>query len=181
MSESHIDLVEEMNYNNYYESNVKGAAGFLKTVLKKRKPVFGLTLGSGLGSLADNIKNSIIVPYEEIPNFRKTKVQGHEGKLIIGDLEGVEIIGLKGRTHYYEVAHHLFNNGILRTVFPVHVLAELNVRNYFGTNAVGGLNFNYYAGDLMIIKNHINFIPNPLSGRHLEFTRVDDGQRISRF
>jgi len=108
-------------------------------------------------------------------------VPGHEGKLLIGELEGVPVIGLKGRKHFYEVADEPFNNGILQAVFPVHVLANLGVGNYFVTNASGGLNPEYGVGDIMVLRSHINFLPNALLGRHHDFTRVDDTGQVWRF
>ena len=107
-------------------------------------------------------------------------MEGHEGTLIVGKLEGVPVIGLKGRKHYYEVADQLYNNGILQTVFPVHVLAELGVPNYFVTNAAGGLNQSYSVGDAMIIRSHINLLPNSILGRQKKFLRLD-GTPVWRF
>jgi purine-nucleoside phosphorylase len=173
-------LIEAFDFNQNYELKVSQASTYLDNVLGKRKPAFGLTLGSGLGDLANLIDEKIEIPYAEIPNFPTTTVLGHEGKIISGKLNGVELICLKGRKHYYEVADEPFNNGILKVVFPIHTLANLGVRNYFATNAAGGLNLNYHIGDLMLIKSHINMIPNPLLGRMKDFKTID-GNSIERF
>ncbi|HLC22190.1 MAG TPA: purine-nucleoside phosphorylase [Candidatus Nanoarchaeia archaeon] len=174
---------EELSY--YYEKNyerhVHSAAEIIKVFhLHGTIPAFGIVLGSGLGDVADAIEDAHRVPYEDIPYFPRTTVEGHEGTLIVGKLEGVPVIGLKGRKHYYEVADQLYNNGILQTVFPVHVLAELGVPNYFVTNAAGGLNQSYSVGDAMIIRSHINLLPNSLLGRQKKFLRLD-GTPVWRF
>lgn len=171
-------------YYQNYESLIDSAAEHIQKILQKHKletPSFGLTLGSGLGDLANEIKNKIEIPYSEIPNFPTTTVAGHEGTLILGTLAKTPVIGLKGRKHFYESAHEPFNNGILKSVFAVHVLANLGVKNYFVTNAAGGLNPDYQVGDIMILKSHINLIPNPLLGSTFDFKRVSDGSQSWRF
>lgn len=174
-------LEQALDFRDHYEEKVRGAAEDLRRKLTNIKPVFGIVLGSGLGELVDIIEDAIRIPYREIPNFPIPTVSGHEGTLLIGTLEGIPVIGLNGRKHYYEVADEPLNTGILQTVFPVHVLAELGVKNYFVTNAAGGLNSEYSVGDIMVIRSHINFLPNPLLGRHHNFLRVDDANRVWRF
>jgi len=174
-------LEQALDFRDNYEAKVAGAADYVRNKLGNHKPVFGVVLGSGLGDLADSIEGAIVIPYGEIPNFPTTTVPGHEGKMLIGELEGIPVIGLKGRKHYYEVADEPFNNGILQAVFPVHVLADLGVENYFVTNASGGLNQDYAVGDIMILRSHINFLPNALLGRHHDFSRVDDTGQVWRF
>lgn len=159
-----------------YEKKVQEAVDFLKD--KVENVEFAIVLGSGLGDLAKEIQNAQEIDYKDIPNFPQVGVEGHEGKLIIGELEGVKIIALKGRKHYYEVADQPF--GILQVVFPVHVLASLGIKNYFVTNAAGGLNPAYKVGDIMIIKSHFSFIPNPLLGRKMDFQTIDQ-KEILRF
>jgi purine-nucleoside phosphorylase len=176
-----MNLEQAIEYRDNYEKKVIEAANFVKKRIGELKPSFGIVLGSGLGNLADFIEHKIEIPYSKIPNFPKTTVEGHEGKLIIGEIENIPIIALKGRKHYYEVADEPFNTGILQVVFPVHVLASLGVSNYFVTNAAGALNQKYKIGDIMAIKSHINLIPNPLLGRHHNFNRVNNGKRVSRF
>jgi purine-nucleoside phosphorylase len=174
-------LEEALNFRDNYEAKVQSAADYIKDKLGNHKPIFGIVLGSGLGELADSIDKSITVPYEEIPYFPTTTIEGHEGKMLIGELEGVPVIGLKGRKHYYEVADEPFNNGMLKAVFGVHVLANLGVKNYFVTNAAGGLNQKYDVGNIMVLKSHIHLQPNPLLGRHHQFTRIEDNTRVWRF
>jgi purine-nucleoside phosphorylase len=174
-------LEAAVEFRENYERRVNEAASHIKHFLKGNKPVFGIALGSGLGDIANSITNQTKLPYEQIPNFPKTEILGHIGDVILGELEGVNIIALKGRKHFYEEGNELFNTGILRTVLPIHTLANLGVKNYFVTNAAGGLNPSYKAGDLMIIKSHINMMPNPLLGREYNFKRVDNGERAVRF
>ncbi len=174
-------LHELYEFSQKYESKVREAALYLKPAVKHLKPEFGLVLGSGLGDLADAMKWKGDFAYKAIPNFPEPTVEGHEGRMIFGELEGVSVLALKGRKHYYEVADLPFNAGILQVVFPVHVLAELGVKNYFATNAAGGLNQNYNVGNMMVIDSHINMIPNALLGRHHDFNRVDNSERVWRF
>ncbi len=174
-------LEQALDFRDNYGSKVSDAAKYVKETLGDHIPVFGVVLGSGLGDLADSIEEATVIPYDEIPNFPTTTVPGHEGKMLIGELEGVPVIGLKGRKHYYEVADEPFNNGILQAVFPVHVLANLGVKNYFVTNASGGLNQDYSVGDIMILRSHINFLPNALLGKHQDFSRVDGLGQVWRF
>ncbi len=174
-------LEEALDFRDNYEARVESAADYIKKKLGEHQPIFGIVLGSGLGGLANSIESPTIIPYEEIPHFPTTTVEGHEGKLLIGELEGVPIIGLKGRKHYYEVADEPFNNGMLRAVFGVHVLANLGIGNYFVTNAAGGLNQEYNVGDIMVLRSHIHLQPNPLLGRHHEFHRIETKERVERF
>lgn len=187
-SAMHLDIERKLgdagDFQNNYEWYVWQAARYInKNVrnLMQPKLEFGIVLGSGLGDLADMIQNKVEIPYENIPHFPRTTVQGHEGKLIFGELQGVRVVGLKGRKHYYEVADEPFNTGMLQAVFPVHVLAGLGVRNYFVTNAAGGLNPSFNIGDLMVIRSHINMQPNPLLGRLHAFKRIDNGEPVLRF
>ena len=179
-------LAKAYDYQQNYEDKVNESAIIIKHVLgffnrgSWQPPEFGIVLGSGLGDIANEIKGAKTIPYEHIPNFPRTTVQGHEGKLIYGNLEGVPVIGLKGRKHFYEAADEPFNNGMLQVLFPVHVLACLGVKNYFATNAAGGLNTEYNIGDIMIINSHINMIPNALLGRQHKFKRVN-GEDTWRF
>ncbi|MBS3149672.1 purine-nucleoside phosphorylase [Candidatus Woesearchaeota archaeon] len=173
-------LEQALEYRDNYEAKVAEAANYIKPFLQD-KPEFGLTLGSGLGNLSNLVENQKVIRYSEIPNFPLTTIPGHEGNLIIGSISQVPIIVLKGRKHYYEVADLPFNNGILQVIFPIHVLAELGIPNYFSTNAAGGLNYNLKVGDFLLIQSHINLLPNPLLGKYHNFRRVDNKQRISRF
>lgn len=131
-------------------------------------PRVSITLGSGLGKLAQLIKPVTTIPYTNIPHFPQPTIAGHEGKLLIGTLEGVPVLGFKGRNHYYEVADQ--PNAMDQVVLPVQVAANMGCQIYIATNAAGGLNPEFRIGDLMVIKSHISFfLPNPLLGSHHDF------------
>jgi len=124
-----------------------------------RSPRVALVLGSGLGALADELEDPVIVPYDEIPGFAPATVEGHAGQLVVGHLEGVECIALQGRYHLYE------GHPIERVVLPIRVMAALGARTLIVTNAAGGINPSFRVGDLMLIDDHINFMGrNPLIG-----------------
>ncbi|SJZ62019.1 purine-nucleoside phosphorylase [Selenihalanaerobacter shriftii] len=123
------------------------------------KPDIALILGSGLGVLADEIEEATLVTYDEIPNFPVSTVEGHAGQLVIGKLEGKNVIAMQGRFHYYE------GYKMEEVVFPVRVMRLLGAEKLMVTNSAGGVNRNYNVGDLMIINDHINFMgTNPLIG-----------------
>lgn len=126
-------------------------------------PEIGIILGSGLGNLAEEIKNKITLPYEKIPNFPATTVSGHQGQLIIGELEGKHVIVMQGRFHFYE------GYSIEEVVYPVRVMGQLGVKNLIISNAAGGINLDFNPGDLMVIEDHINLLgQNPLRGPNLD-------------
>lgn len=136
-----------MEAKNYIESNIN------------LRPELGLILGSGLGVLGDEIENPILINYKDIPNFPLSTVEGHAGQLIIGSLMGKQVLALKGRFHYYE------GYKMDQVSLPVRVMAGLGVKQVIVTNAAGGVNKDFLPGDLMIIKDHINFgFNNPLIG-----------------
>ncbi len=123
------------------------------------QPEIGLILGSGLGVLADEIENPLRIPYNEIPDFPVSTVEGHEGELVIGTLKGKNVITMKGRFHFYE------GYSLEKVTFPVRVMKELGVKSLIVTNAAGGVNESFTPGDLMIINDHINNTgTNPLIG-----------------
>lgn len=125
----------------------------------KITPSVGLILGSGLGDFVNRIDNQVVIPYSEIPNFKKVTVKGHSGNLIIGTVQGVNIVALQGRFHYYE------GNTLDEVVFPIRVMAKLGINTLLLSNASGGINLDFNAGDLMMITDHINFTGvNPLIG-----------------
>ena len=139
----------------------------VKFIQKKKNfhPKVGIVLGSGLGEFVNRMENKVIIPYIEIPHFKKVSVKGHDGKLILGTIHGVSIIAMQGRFHFYE-GHELSE-----VVYPVHVLKALGVETLFLTNAAGGVNLSYCAGDLMLITDHINLTGhNPLLGPNDENT-----------
>jgi purine-nucleoside phosphorylase len=123
------------------------------------RPRVGLVLGSGLGELADELEDAVRIPFGEIPGFAPATVEGHRGELAAGRLEGVECIALQGRYHLYE------GHGADAVAFPVRVMAALGARTLIVTNAAGGVNPSFRAGELMIIDDHINFtFRSPLVG-----------------
>jgi purine-nucleoside phosphorylase len=137
---------------------IQNAANFLKDKYSST-PKVGLILGSGLGVLADEIENPVKIPYNEIPDFPVSTVEGHAGQLVFGLLNGVEVVAMQGRFHFYE------GYSMEKVTFPVRVMKELGVSMLIVTNAAGGVNESFEAGDLMIITDHINFMgTNPLIG-----------------
>ncbi|RLL46903.1 purine-nucleoside phosphorylase [Oceanobacillus piezotolerans] len=122
-------------------------------------PKIGLILGSGLGVLADEIENPVKIKYGDIPGFPVSTVEGHAGQLVIGTLQDVPVVAMQGRFHYYE------GYDLEAVTFPVRVMKELQVETLIVTNAAGGVNPDFEAGDLMIITDHINNAgANPLIG-----------------
>lgn len=136
-------------------------------------PQTAIILGSGLGILAEEIENPIIIPYAEIPYFMNSTAAGHKGNLICGNLGGQYVVAMQGRFHYYE------GYTMQQVTFPVRVMKLLGVENLFVSNAAGGINNTFKVGDLMIITDHINMMPNPLIGKNIDFfgTRFPDMTR----
>ncbi len=127
------------------------------------QPEAGIILGSGLGGLVDSIAVEHEFDYRSIPNFPLSTVEGHQGKLILGTLEGKKVVAMQGRFHYYE------GYKMEEVVFPVRVMKLLGIRYLFLSNAAGGLNPDYQVGDLMIIRDQINMFPeNPLRGKNID-------------
>ncbi len=123
----------------------------------------GLILGSGLGVLAEEIENPDIIPYQKIPHFPESTVEGHAGQLVIGELEGRQVAAMQGRFHYYE------GYSMQEIVLPVRVMKLLGCQGLLVTNAAGGVNRNYNPGDFMLIADHLNLTgDNPLKGQNLE-------------
>lgn len=123
-------------------------------------PQIGIILGTGLGGMINEIEINHTLEYKNIPNFPVSTVEGHSGKLIFGLLNGVKVVAMQGRFHYYE------GYSANEIIFPVRVLKQLNISHLFVSNASGGVNPEFEIGDLMIINDHINLIPNPLIGKH---------------
>lgn len=127
------------------------------------KPEIGVILGSGLGDMADTIEEKTVIKYSEIPNFPVSTVQGHKGQFVIGKLKGKNVIMMQGRFHFYE------GYDIQTLALPIYVMKNLGVETLMVTNAAGGANTSFKPGDLMIIKDHINFSgDNPLIGKNDE-------------
>lgn len=121
-------------------------------------PDAGIILGTGLGELTTKIENRIEVDYKDIPNFPVSTVEGHAGKLIYGEFGGKKIVAMKGRFHYYE------GYGAEQVALPIRVLKQLGIKYLFLSNAAGGVNPAFQIGDIMVITDHINLLPNPLIG-----------------
>ncbi len=124
------------------------------------EPEVGIILGTGLGGMVKEIDLEKILEYEEIPNFPVSTVESHHGKLMFGRLNGKRIVAMQGRFHYYE------GYSPQQITFPVRVMKYLGITHLFVSNASGGINPEQEIGDLMILDDHINLIPNPLIGRH---------------
>ncbi|MFZ3577086.1 purine-nucleoside phosphorylase [Virgibacillus sp. DJP39] len=141
-----------------YKNEIQEACTFIKGKIKS-KPTLGLILGSGLGVLGDEIEQPITIPYKDIPHFPESTVTGHKGQLVIGSLEGKQVIAMQGRFHYYE------GYSMQQVTFPVRVMKELGIESVIVTNAAGGINKGFEPGDLMVITDHINNMgDNPLLG-----------------
>jgi len=138
------------------------AAEFIKDRIE-RIPEIGLVLGSGLGSLADSIEDPTFIQYKDIPGFPETTVPGHIGRFVVGEYRGKNVIAMQGRFHYYE------GREMEQIVLPIRVMRILGVKILVVTNAAGGINPDFSAGDLMMIEDHINFLGlNPLRGSNLD-------------
>jgi len=126
-------------------------------------PEYGIILGSGLGGFTEEIAIDYILPYDEIPNFPVSTVQGHKGALVFGKVGEKKVVAMQGRFHYYE------GYSMKEVTFPVRVMKYLGVEKLIVSNASGGVNSNFRVGSIMIIKDHINFMPeHPLRGKNDE-------------
>ena len=141
---------------------IHAASDALAERLEGRKPIVGIVLGSGLGKLADEIKDPLVIPYNELPGFPVSTAIGHKGNFIVGELGGKCVIAMQGRIHYYE------GYRMDQVVLPIRVMIRLGISTLFVSNAAGGTNLGYHVGDLMIIRDHINLLPNPLIGPNLD-------------
>jgi purine-nucleoside phosphorylase len=141
---------------------IRETADFLKSRIK-HFPTIGMITGTGLGSLTERIVTDFRLPYEEIPNFPKSTVEGHRGVLAAGKLAGKSLIALEGRFHLYE------GYSPQEVTFPVRVMASLGVKYLLMSSAAGGLNPQFERGDLMVLTDHINLKgTNPLIGPNLD-------------
>ena len=140
---------------------IKETAAFIQARIENFQPEVGIILGTGLGDFADRIDEKYSIDYKEIPNFPVSTVEGHKGKLIFGLLEGRRVVAMQGRFHYYE------GYTMQQVTFPVRVLKLLGIRYLFVSNASGGVNPSFRVGDLMVITDHINLMPNPLIGPNM--------------
>lgn len=165
-----------MQEQHYHE-----AANFLASRLPKETKT-AIILGSGLGELANNIKDATIIPYAQIPHFAHSTAVGHKGNLIVGMLNSIPVLAMQGRFHFYE------GYTMEQVTFPVRVMKLLGIENLLVSNAAGGINTSFKIGDLMIIRDHINNMPNPLLGpnnemfgpRFPDMTRAYDREFITK-
>lgn len=123
------------------------------------RPEIGLILGSGLGELANEIEEKITIRYDTIPHFPTSTVEGHKGQFVFGKIANQSVVAMQGRFHFYE------GYSMQQVTFPVRVMKELGIKTLIVTNAAGGVNESFSAGDLMVITDHINLMgQNPLIG-----------------
>ena len=142
---------------------IQETADFLKSKMHTH-PETAIILGTGLGSLANEITDKYEIGYETIPNFPVSTVEGHSGKLIFGKLGNKDIMAMQGRFHFYE------GYSMKEVTFPIRVMRELGIKTLFVSNAAGGMNPAFEIGDLMIITDHINFFPeHPLRGKNIPY------------
>ncbi|OAG27899.1 purine-nucleoside phosphorylase [Thermodesulfatator autotrophicus] len=150
------------NSNLSYRQKIEEARDFLT----QKFPYFPrvvIILGTGLSGVAEEMEKDLVIPYTEIPHFPRSTVESHKGNLIVGRLSGLEIAVFQGRFHYYE------GYSTREITFPLRVLSLMGARLLIISNAAGGLNLSFRPGDLMLIADHINLIPeNPLRGENYE-------------
>ena len=145
-----------------YINKVDETVRFLKEKIK-RKPSVVIILGTGLGGLIESIEVDALLPYEQIPHFPRSTVEGHQGNLIFGKLKGKDVAVLQGRFHYYE------GYSTRELTFPLRTLSQLGAETLVVTNAAGGLDTSFIPGTIMVISDHLNFIgENPLRGKNVD-------------
>ncbi len=141
---------------------INDAVNFIKSQTSIT-PKLGIILGTGLNSLADMVEDAVIIPYNLIPEFKVSTAPSHSGKLIIGKINGLSVVLMQGRLHYYE------GYKMTDIVFPIRVMKKLGISHLFVTNAAGSLNVDFTPGSLVLLKDHINFMgTNPLIGENFE-------------
>lgn len=141
------------------QTRLNETVSFLHDRLGQEAPDFAMVLGSGLGGFGEEIEDAVAVPYEAIPHFKGVGVVGHKGRLIAGKVAGKRVLCQQGRYHFYE------GHSIQDVVYPIRVMAALGAKKLIVTNAAGGINTGFRVGDIMVIRDHINFQgTNPLMG-----------------
>lgn len=154
-------MVEELSPDTLYE-RAEHAARTIRSRWSEDLRV-ALVLGSGLGAFADDLQDSVAIPYDEIPGFARSTVEGHAGRLVLGRVGGISLAAMQGRFHYYE------GYALEEVVFPVRVLGLLGIKALILTNAAGGINVAFEQGSLMVISDHLNLMGvNPLRGKNDE-------------
>ena len=141
---------------------IRRAADIIRERASGFKPSVGIVLGSGLGKLGEQIEDPVVIPYREIPGFPVSTAVGHKGNFICGKLGGKDVVAMQGRFHYYE------GYPMETVTIGVRVMKVLGIEYLFVSNAAGGTNLDCHVGDLVIIKDHINMMPNPLIGPNME-------------
>lgn len=142
--------------------NITQAADYIRGVIGGVRPQVGIILGSGLGRLSDRIENPVTIPYRDIPCFPISTAIGHKGNFIVGELGGRKVVAMQGRFHYYE------GYPMDKVTIAVRTMKMLGVEYLFVSNAAGSCNPDIKVGDIMVIRDHINLMPNPLIGQNLE-------------
>lgn len=142
--------------------NIHLAAQYVSEAIGREKPGIGIILGSGLGILADNITDRITIPYKEVPGFPVSTAIGHKGNFIYGTLGGKKVLAMQGRFHYYE------GYSMELVTMSIRVMKLLGIECVFVSNAAGACNPDFKVGDLVVIRDHINTLPNPLVGPNLD-------------
>jgi purine-nucleoside phosphorylase len=167
-SDKNSERMDTNKMNELYQE----AADYLSSRITGH-PETAIILGSGLGSLADQIEEAVVIPYAEIPHFMHSTATGHKGNLICGKLGKKQVLAMQGRFHYYE------GYSMQQVTFPIRVMKLLGIKNLLVSNAAGGINNTFKVGDMMIIRDHINMMPNPLIGPNNELfgTRFPDMTR----
>ena len=149
-----------MTGENVLKENLHEAASRLKVLLKGRKPEIGIVLGSGLGPLAEQVDDAVVVPFGEIPHMKRSTATSHKGQFVCGTLAGACVLVMQGRLHGYE------GNSPQEVAFPIWIMHELGIGTLITTNAAGAINENYRVGDFCIMSDHINFTGrNPIVGQ----------------
>ena len=156
-----------MKYYIYMDNRITSAADYIKSVLDKnnfeRMPEIAMILGSGLGDIAGEVQEKVVIPYKEIPDFPVSTAKGHAGNFVFGMLSGKPVLMMQGRFHFYEG----YSGKDL--IMPVRVMKLLGINKLIVTNAAGGVNRSFRGGDLMLINDHINYSGvNPLIGHNDE-------------
>ena len=148
-----------MSADNVLKANLEEAAAVLRERLGDREPAVGIVLGSGLGPLAEQIEDAVVVPFGEIPHMKRSTATGHKGRFVCGELGGKCVLAMQGRLHGYE------GNSPQEVAFPIWLMHLFGVRALITTNAAGAINETYAPGEFCIMSDHINFTGrNPIAG-----------------
>lgn len=143
-------------------SQIKNTQSFIRNKIGEFTPEVGIVLGSGLGGLIDEMRVIHTLDYKDIEGFPVSTVAGHKGRLVFGVLGGKQVVAMQGRFHYYE------GYTPQQVTFPIRIMKLLGIKYLLLSNAAGGANIDFSTGDLMVITDHINFIPNPLIGKNID-------------